>query len=229
MALNFFLTTFILSIMALSISLNFRIAKFLNLSLAGVFAAGAYMAYFSGSPAFPLVFGFLTGFALAYYILRACKSVIEATIASLGVGLLMERVLEIIHRSSYHYIVNSDLSFLIIPFGAIFLAGILLSYVSPAGLRLKYIESDVELAELYGVNTERYILLVVALTTSAVMLSGYMYAGVLAIDPAVGFGYLISGIIISAISAQFSLRGAWHYLGVFLTAMVMTRVLGVFI
>lgn len=229
MAVSFFLTSFILSVMALSITLNFRIAKFLNLSLAGVFAAGAYMAYFSGNPFLPASVGFLAGLILAYYILKACRSVIEATIVSLGAGLLIERVLEIAHRSSYYYIVNEDVSFLIIPLGIVFFAGILMSYLSPAGLKLKYIESDAELAEMYGVNTERYILLVVALTTSVVMVSGYLYAGVLAISPTIGFGYLISGTVISAISAQLGLRGVWHYTAVFLISLVMTRVLEVLI
>ncbi|AKG90885.1 Branched-chain amino acid ABC-type transport system, permease component [Geoglobus ahangari] len=229
MAVSFFLTSFILSIMALSVSLNFRVAKFLNLSLAGIFASGAYMAYFSGNPAIPVFSGFLLGYLLAFYILRICRSVIEATIASLGLGLLIERVLEIVHRSSYYYIVNSDLSTMIIPLGLAMFLGLLSIYISPLGLRLKYVESDVELAEMYGVDTERYITLTVAATSSVVMLSGYFYAGALAIGPAIGFGYLISGIIVSAIAAQLSFRGVWHYSAVFVLSMLMTRVLEVLV
>ncbi len=227
MALSFFLTSLILSVIALSISLNFRIAKFLNLSLAGVFAAGAYMAYFSTGAAIPALTGFVLGLALAYYVLRVCRSVIEATIASLGAGLLVERVLEILHRSSYFYLVSEDLSFMILPLGLAFFAGIVAAYLSPAGLRLRFVESDIELAEMYGVDTERYVLLTVGLTTSVVMVAGYLYAGVLAIDPAVGFGYLLSGIVISAIAAQLNLRGVWHYVAVFATSFMAVRLLGV--
>ncbi|WP_456370864.1 ABC transporter permease subunit [Geoglobus sp.] len=227
MALSFFLTSLILSVIALSISLNFRIARFLNLSLAGVFAAGAYMAYFSTGAAIPALTGFVLGLALAYYVLRVCRSVIEATIASLGAGLLVERVLEILHRSSYFYLVGEDLSFMILPLGLAFFAGIVAAYLSPAGLRLRFVESDIELAEMYGVDTERYVLLTVGLTTSVVMVAGYLYAGVLAIDPAVGFGYLLSGIVISAIAAQLSLRGVWHYVAVFATSFMAVRLLGV--
>lgn len=227
MALSFFLTSFILSVIALSISLNFRIARFLNLSLAGVFAAGAYMAYFSAGVILSALTGFVLGLALAYYVLRVCRSVIEATIASLGVGLLVERVLEILHRSAYFYLVNEDHSFMIVPLGAVFFVGIVVAYLSPAGLRLRYVESDIELAEMYGVDTEKYVLLTVGLTTSIVMVAGYLYAGVLAIDPAVGFGYLLSGIVISAIAAQLNLRGVWHYVAVFAASFMSVKLLGV--
>jgi len=229
MAVNIFLTSFLLSIMALSISLNFRISKFLNLSLGGVFASGAYIAYFHQNPAIPAVLGFLTGFFLAYYILKVCRSVIEATIVSLGAGLLIERILEVIHRGSYYYIIHSNSSHLIIFLGALFFIAVAFSYLSPIGLKLKYIESDIELAEMYGVDTERFVLIVTSLTTSAVMLSGFFYAEKLAISPSIGFGYLISGIIVSAISAQLNLKGIAHYTLVFILSFLFTAITGVLV
>ncbi len=229
MAVSFFLTSFLLSIMALSISLNFRISKFLNLSLGGIFASGAYIAYFHQNPAIPASLGFITGFILAFYILKVCKSVIEATIVSLGIGLLIERALEIVHRGSYYYIIHSNNSHLVILLGALLFIAIVFAYLSPIGLKLKYIESDIELAEMYGVNTERFVLIVTSLTTSAVMLSGFFYAEKLAISPAIGFGYLISGIIVSAISAQLNLKGLTHYTLVFILSFLFTALTGVLV
>ena len=224
MALNIFYNFFALSIMALAISLNFRLAKFLNLSLAGLFAAGSYIAYFLPNIALCLILGGIFGFCIAFFITKFCKSMVEATISSLGFGLLIERILYIIHESSYYYILNYDFSWLSFPSAIIIYAAIFTLYISKFGLKLKFIESDIELAEIYGVDTRKFVYLTIILTSSAVTLFGFIYASFLAITPTVGFGYLISGIIIAALAAQFRFTGVYHYLTVVLITFVLTKI-----
>ncbi len=225
MALNIFYNFLALSIMALAISLNFRLVKFLNLSLAGLFAAGSYIAYFLPNIFLCLLLGALFGFFIAIFILKFCKSIVEATIASLGFGILIERFLYFIHSSSYYYILSYDVSWLSIPSALVIYAIILFLYFyKKIGLKLKFIESDIELAEIYGVNTEKYIYSTIILTSSAITCFGFIYASLLAITPTVGFGYLISGIIIAAIAAQLRFSGAYHYIAVILISFILTRI-----
>ena len=228
MALSFLYNFFILSIMALMISLNFRLSKFLNLSLAGFFAAGSYIAYFYPNMIIALILGGLFGFGLSLIIMRYCESIIEATISSLGFGLLIERILYFIHRSSYYYILDYDLSWLSIPATLTVFAVIMLLYLTKnIGLKLKFVESDIELAEIYGVDTTKIRYTVIVLTSATVTCFGFIYASLLAITPTVGFGYLISGIIISAFAAQLKLNGIHHYISVVALSFVLTRIFGV--
>mgnify|MGYP000299249239 FL=1 len=228
MALSFLYNFFVISVMALMISLNFRLSKFLNLSLAGFFAAGSYIAYFYPNLIAALILGGLFGFGLSLIIMKYCESVIEATISSLGFGLLIERILYFIHESSYYYILNYDLSWLSIPATLTVFAVILFLYLTKnIGLKLKFVESDIELAEIYGVDTTKIKYMVIILTSATVTCFGFIYASLLAITPTIGFGYLISGIIVSAFAAQLKLNGIYHYVSVIALSFVLTRIFGV--
>ncbi len=212
MALNFFTSFFTVALMALLVSINFRIGKFLNLSLGGLFAAGGYIAYFTPNFVTAIFSGLLFGFLLSIAIMKLCRSIIEATILSLGAGILIERGLEIIHRSSYYYFVSFDHSQYIIFLGALAYTAVFAVYISPLGLKMKFVEDDHELAEMYGINTKTIFVLTTALTSACAVLAGFLSSGSLAISPTTGFGYLISGIIISAITAQLRQIGVVHYL-----------------
>ena len=227
MAISFLYNFFILSVMALTISLNFRLSKFLNLSLAGFFAAGSYIAYFYPNPIIALLLGALFGFGLSLIVIKLCKTIVEATISSLGFGLLIERTLYFIHRSSYYYILKYDMSWLSIPATLVVFTAIALLYISKIGLKLKFVESDIELAEIYGVDTTMVRCMTIVLTSATVTFFGFVYASLLAITPTVGFGYLISGIIVSAFAAQLRFNGIHHYVSVVALSFVLTRIFGV--
>ncbi len=211
MALNFLISFFSIALMALLVSVNFRIGKFLNLSLGGLFAAGGYIAYFTSNPVIAVLSGLAFGFLLYIAISGICRSVIEATVLSLGAGILIERGLEIVHSSSYYYFVSFDYTNYLIVLGAVSYLAVFAAYISPAGLKIKFIESDHELAEMYGVNTKGVFSAATSLTSACAVLAGFFVSGSLAISPTTGFGYLISGIIVSAISAQLRQIGAVHY------------------
>ncbi len=223
MALNFLISFFSIALMALLVSTNFRIGKFLNLSLGGLFAAGGYMAYFTPNPIFAILSGLLFGILLSFAISKTCRSVIEATILSLGAGILIERGLEIIHRSSYYYFVDFDYSSYVILLGALSYLFVLGVYISPLGLRMKFVEDDHELAELYGINTEMIFTITTSLASSCAVLAGFLSSGSLAISPTTGFGYLISGIIVSALAAQLRQIGVIHYLTLLAASFVAAR------
>jgi len=212
MALNFLISFFSIALMALFVSLNFRIGKFLNLSLGGLFASGGYIAYFTSNPVIAVISGIVFGLLLYALISRTCRSVIEATVLSLGAGILVEKGLEIVHRSTYYYFVSFDFTAYLIGLGTVAYLIVFFVYLSPLGLKMKFVESDRELAEIYGVNTNLITLLVITLTSSSTVLAGFLISGNLAISPTTGFGYLISGIIVSAVAAQFRRVGFSHYL-----------------
>ncbi len=229
MALNFLISFITLALMALLVSLNFRIGRFLNLSLGGLFAAGGYIAYFTPSPFVALIAGLIFGFLMALTISRICRSITEATILSLGAGILIERFLEMIHRSSYYYFVSFDYSPYLVVLGILAYLIIFAVYTSPYGLKMKFVESDHELAELYGVNTKRVFTVTTSLTSACAVLAGFFSSGLLAISPTTGFGYLLSGIMVSALTAQFRQIGAVHYLTLLAVSFASVRFLGVLI
>ena len=227
MALNFFISFFTLALMALLISINFRIGKFLNLSLGGLFAAGGYIAYFTPSPFLALIAGAVFGFLMASAISRICRSIIEATILSLGAGILIEKGLEIIHRSSYYYLVSFDYSAYLPILGILAYLFVFAVYLSPFGLKMKFVENDHELAELYGVNTKRVFTVTTCITSACAVLAGFLSSGTLAISPTTGFGYLLSGIIISALTAQLRQVGVTHYISLLAISFAGVKFLGV--
>ncbi len=229
MALNFLVSFFSIALMALLVSTNFRIGKFLNLSLGGLFAAGGYIAYFTPNPVFAALSGLLFGTLLSLAISKICRSVIEATVLSLGAGILIERGLEIVHRSSYYYFVDFDYSTYVILLGAVSYLFVLGIYLSPLGLKMKFVEEDHELAELYGINTGMIFTVTTSLASACAVLAGFLSSGSLAISPTTGFGYLISGIIVSALTAQLRQVGAVHYLALLAISFAAARFMEVLI
>lgn len=83
------------------------------------------------------------------------------------------------------------------------------------------------MAEIYGVDTTEIRYAVIILTSATVTCFGFIYASLLAITPTIGFGYLISGIIISAFAAQLRFSGVYHYLSVITLSFFLTRIFGV--
>ncbi|AGK60263.1 hypothetical protein Asulf_00229 [Archaeoglobus sulfaticallidus PM70-1] len=227
-----FSSAIFLSIFATCISLNFRISKFLNLALGSVYASGAYISYhlyhlsqtgfgFISSIALSMLAGIVLGVTLYILIKRIGSSMLEATIISLGFGIAVEEILRITHSSGY-YLIIEDLNYTIfgirlwelseiILFILVFLS-LALIYLSKFGIRVKFVEDDPLLAEIYGVDVEKYSLICIALTSSAICVLGAMSSFSLAVSPSIGYLPLMSGIVIASLASIFRSVGIMHYI-----------------
>ncbi len=196
--------------------MNYRVAKFLNLSLGAVYAMGAYVAYFfstnfSMAILISVVLGVVAGLTLFFAIKYLSRNIVEATIVSLGFAILLEELLRLSERTSYFlivevgqqniYVFGENLSIWLISaflVAAAFYGILLVLYKSEYGLRLKFIEEDSELAEMYGVSVERYIAAVISATSALLAVVGCLLAPTHAISPLMGFPVLVSGILLAA-------------------------------
>ncbi len=201
MALTFFENFFIFSVFASLISFNFRIGKFLNLSLYSAFSVGAYLVYFFGE--LSVVLAFLLSFLIAYPLFlikeRICRGVMDATIVSLGYGIAIEEILRIGVQKGYYYVVSEGVRAL----PEVFIASYLLLigfYLSPHGIRLKFIEEDEELARMCGVNSAAYGFASIFIATFFAILLGVVSSEGAAIHPRIGLSYMLAGILIAAIA-----------------------------
>ncbi|ADC64243.1 inner-membrane translocator [Ferroglobus placidus DSM 10642] len=202
MALTFLENFFIFSVFASLISFNFRIGKFLNLSLYSAFSIGAYLVYFSRELSIPLAF--LLSFLIAYPLFllkeRICRGIMDATIVSLGYGIAIEEILRITVQKGYYYVVSEGVKALPEVFIA-FYSLLLAFYISPHGIRLKFIEEDEELARMCGVNSAAYSFASILIATFFAIILGIVSSEGSAIHPRIGLSYMLAGILIAAIAA----------------------------
>ena len=117
---------------------------------------------------------------------------------------------------------RENLNFLIFLLVFFFLLAI---YRSQTGIKLKFIEEDSTLAEIYGVNTEKYALLCTGFTSSIIASLGFINSTSQAIFPAIGWSPLISGILIAAFASIFRTTGFLHYLRISAVALVYSLIL----
>ena len=216
-----------LSFLASVVMLNYRVGRFLNLSLGSLFALGAYLALIfppHTAAVSSVVIGLLIGLMLYAGISRFSASLIDSTLMSLGFGIAIEEILRISFRSAYVQILSVspmyvnvlgenislyDIYSLI--FSVAFIGVLLSVFILPSGLKVKFVEEDYELAEIYGVDTEKIRMYTISLTSSSVTFAGFILSPTKAIDPTIGWPLLITSIIIAATSGLFGGVGMKRY------------------
>ena len=72
---------------------------------------------------------------------------------------------------------------------------------SRRGLELKFMEEDWELAEIYGVRTERIRLIAVSVSSALVCMTGALLSPTQAIHPAMGWSVVVVAVIVAALSS----------------------------
>ncbi len=218
----------IFSVFAGVISLNFRIGKFLNLALYSAFSLGAYLLFFFGEFSVLLapVFGLCLSVGTILLKRSLCKSVMDATIVSLGVGIAVEELLRIFLQKGYYYIVTENANFLLPTFAA-FYAIVYAAYMSPFGIKLKFLEEDEELAKICGVNVELYAFVSTFLAFTFSILLGISASNNAAIHPQIGLSYMLAGIIVAAFSTITKSIGEKNYLSILSFSLLFSIILGV--
>ncbi|WP_202319791.1 ABC transporter permease subunit [Archaeoglobus neptunius] len=227
------LTAIFISFYSSALILNYRIGGLLNLSFASLYTLGAYMLVAVNSKSVAAVFAFLISFTIALGLAKITErlSAGEATIVSLGFAIGIEETIRIYFRSSYYQIIETNY---ISVFGeavdvnwiygsAIFL--MLLAFftfiqMSAFGLKLRFVEEDCELAEIYGVRTRRIRLSAIAITSGLIGVAGAVLAPTQAISPAMGWSVLIVSVVVAAIASLAGNAGLRKYLATFPVALL---------
>lgn len=151
------------------------------------------------------------------------RETVGRTIITLGYGIALEEIFRLWYRTSYFLTVTTDIPLLFwerlrIAIFVIFVIFLALLYLSPKGLKIKFIEEDAELAELYGVNTSLYSFFLLLLSTTFVTLLGAISSVSTAIFPSMGWGPLVSGVIVYGIASQLGGVGMRVQLNVLIVA-----------
>lgn len=209
--LLYLFSAFVYASLALCVLLSYRIAKVVNLSLGSVFTLGGYLSILS--PLISPVVGALIGL-----LLHTCTKRMDmgrATLFSLGLAIAIEEVLrissrveyillksEIIHLFEAKLALEHLLAFLI---SAAFIASFLTFDVkSPLGrLKLKIVEEDSEIAEIYGIDTERVRAIILIISSALFCCLGSLYLSGRIINPTIGWFSLVFSFITATIANAF--------------------------
>jgi branched-chain amino acid transport system permease protein len=202
---------FIYASLALCVLLSYRGAKIVNLSLGSVFTLGGYSSMFSplASPAVGALIGLL---------LHVCTKGMDtsrATLFSLGLAIAIEEALRISFRVEYvllrshiihlfesKLVLEHFLAFLV---SATFLASFLFFELrgSLGKLKLRVVEEDLEIAEIYGIDTERVRAIILVVSSAITCCLGGLYLSGRVISPTIGWLSLIFSCIIATIAHAF--------------------------
>ncbi len=204
-----------LFILSSAIALQFRVLRYLNLSLGSFYTLGAYTMYYASAKYLPLIYALTMSIAVsailssALFILaqRIGRGTADRTIISLGYGIALEEAFRLWYQTSYFLTVTTDVPFIFwerlrLGLFAVFFLVLTTIYLSPKGLKIKFIEEDAELAELYGVKTTSYSFSLLVMSTAFVTLLGAISSAGSAIFPSMGWGPLVSGVIVYGIASQ---------------------------
>ncbi len=167
------------------------------------------------------------------------QNVVDATIISLGFAILLEEILRLSVQSSYFLIVgygNKYLNFLgekvsiwyilLSVFAIAFYFCLTFVFNSKIGVNIKLIEDDLELAEMYGVDVDKYMFTTTVVISIIAAFTGCILAPTHVLSPNMGFPILVSGIIIAAISSLFGGVGLRPYLATLALSVVYSYIIG---
>ncbi len=235
-----------MAITGTSILLEYRVSKFLNLAYGSIYAVGAYIAFFTNNPYIAvfiaIVAGSFIGLAMQSTIKKIGRSVVDATIISLGFAILLEEILRLSEQSSYFLIVGFGNKYLNVVgekisiwyillsvFALVFYLCLIFVFKSKVGVNVKLIEDDLELAEMYGIDVDKYMFTTTVVISMIAALTGCLLAPTQVLSPNMGFPILVSGIIIAAISSLFGGVGLKPYLVTLALSVVYSYAIGVLV
>lgn len=206
-----------LFIFSSAIALQFRTLKYLNLSLSSFYTLGAYtmfftleyMRYVTLTQALVLSAAASIILSSVLFVLtqKIGRETVGRTIITLGYGIALEEAFRLSYRTSYFLTITIEIPLVFweqlrIGLFAAVIAVFIAIYLSPKGLKVKFIEEDAELAELYGVNTSLYSFFILLISTTFVTMLGAISSVGSAIFPSMGWGPLVSGVIVYGLASQ---------------------------
>ena len=209
--LLYLFSAFVYASLALCVLLSYKIAKVVNLSLGSAFTLGGYLSTFN--PLISPTVGALIGFLL--HICTKRMDTGRATLFSLGLAIAIEEVLRISFRVEY-ILLRSEVIYL---FGAklvlehffafLISAAFITSFLvldirSPSSkLKLKIVEEDPEIAEIYGIDAEKVRAVILMISSALFCCLGSLYLAGRIISPTIGWFSLVFSFIIATIANVF--------------------------
>lgn len=213
---------------ALSYTIIYKATKFANLAHGGMLAVGSYVVLYLTknhlaniwiAGLIGVILAGFGGFSLEKIIFLPLRkrgaSKIVLFIASLGALMMIQAIIAIIFSNqSWNLLPAETISATYRILGAIInqtqvltllidivatIMLILLFKFTIFGKIVKAINDDEEVAKVIGINTEKYLGLVFFVASSVAGLAGILISLNAGMEPAMGFGFLLKGIIASII------------------------------
>lgn len=245
--LNSIIAGSIYALIALGFNFVYGATKFFNLAHGVMAAIGGYAVfYFAKTLGLNLYFAVILGVALAgivgygldkfiYLPLRKRKaSNMVLLVASLGAMTALQAVIAILFTSRFKTIsqnigtqklfevlggVITQTQLIIILVTALILAGLVfLLYKTQFGKAVRAISDDEEVAQIVGINTNKIIGYVFFIGSALAGLAGILVGFDTGIEPTMGLGLLLKGVIASVIGGVGNIYGG--VLGAFLLGFV---------
>lgn len=207
--LTFIFSVVIYSILSLLFLICYRVCKILNLSLGSLYTLGAYS--YTINPLAPVFLGIALG-SFLHFATRSLN-LSKATVFSLGLAILIEEIVRINVRVQY---VISDatkieifgfttflehfISFLL---SILILTIFLILFLTRVSMKIKVVEEDWELAEVYGIDTKFIRFLLILISSSLFCIIGGLYTSGSVLYPTMGWKILIFSIIIATVANFF--------------------------
>ncbi|WP_097185268.1 branched-chain amino acid ABC transporter permease [Blastococcus haudaquaticus] len=216
------------ALLALSLALVFGVSRIVNLAVGDLAAVGAYaMVATAGLPFGLRIVLTLVVLAPVLYLLERgllgrIRDGLAGMLVTWGIGLAIRQVFEVVYtarpRSVTEPIAGSTTvlgsvyptyRLVIAAVGlAVVVAVLVVAYRTRAGLRLRAVADNVEMAALMGTRPARTRALVFAVAGLLAVLAGALYSPLLGVTPAMGFSLLIPGFVAVLLARPASFRGA---------------------
>lgn len=245
--LNSIIVGAVYSLIALGFNLIYGATKFFNLAHGVVSAVGGYMVFYFARTLgwnvyFAIVFGVLLagliGYGLdkvVYLPLRKRKaSNMVLLIASLGAFTAIQAIIAILFTSQFQTLsqnvgtqkiyeiaggVITQTQLIILISGIIIMVGLaLLLKYTMFGKAVKAVSDDEEVAKIVGINTNNIIGYIFFIGSAVAGLAGILVGYDTGIEPTMGLGLLLKGVIASIVGGVGNIYGG--FLGAFLLGFV---------
>jgi branched-chain amino acid transport system permease protein len=232
---NIIITSVIIMLNGLSVSITYTTAKFFNLSQAAIVSLGAYFLYlFFKVFHAPLVIAFLLAIGCSIiisviseigifrYMRNKNLSSFKLLIASIGIYIFFLNVTSLFFgddiksirdddvRVGYQilgaYITGIQIISIIISV-VLFSAILFLIYKTTLGKQIRAVSNNAVLCNIYGINSNKVILLTTAISALLASIAGILIASDADMTPAFGFNYFLYGIVAMIIGGIGSYRG----------------------
>ncbi len=245
--LNSIIAGAIYTLVALGFNLIYGATKFFNLAHGVLAAVGGYSVFFFGktlgwniyfATALGIIFAGLIGYGLdkfVYLPLRRRKaSKMILLVASLGALTAIQAIIAILFTSQFRtlsqnidtqkiyeifggVITETQLVILIVGFIIMVILALVLKY-SMFGKTIKAISDDEEVARIVGINTDKIIGYVFFIGSAIAGLAGILVGFDTGIQPTIGLGLLLKGVIASIVGGVGNVYGG--VIGAFLLGFV---------
>jgi len=221
--LNIFISASLILLVANSFSILYTTVKFFHLAHGAVITAGAYFVfYFSTRLSIPfltavplaILSGALLGVLCEVFVYRQMRKkrrpALACLIASLGLYVVFQNCISLYfgsdakvfrsgpveagHKVLGAHITTTQLITIEVSVLLFFMTGLFLRHTS-AGRSIRAIACDQELGEIYGINSNKIIIIVFAIGSAMAATAGILAAIDTNMTPAFGFDLLLYGVV----------------------------------